>query len=69
MSQYTGVTVVGYKAKNNTGYSQYFRSSGGEDLPFCREGAQRVTEFSDGREIANNFDYKAYISGLGTVYF
>lgn len=68
MSQY-GVTVVGYKDKNNTGYNQYFRSSGGEDWKFCRTGAQRVSEFSDGREIANNFDFKAYITGLGTVYF
>ena len=63
------VTIVGYNEKNNTGYSQYFSTYGGNSWHSCNTRAEDVTEFSDGTVAANNFDYKAYVSGLGYVYF
>lgn len=62
--------VVGYKQKDTSIYGGAF-SSYGNSNPWrsCQAWAQEVSVYSDGRQIANNFDYKASISGLGTVYF
>lgn len=35
----------------------------------CKERAQGVSAYSDGQTVANNFEYKATVIGLGTVYF
>lgn len=58
-------TIVAYKEKN-TGR---FNTWGGDSWRNCNARAQEVSEYSDGKYAANNFDYKAYIYGLGTVYF
>lgn len=62
-----GVNIVGYKNKD-IGMDQYF-SSYGDGWNKCNASAEEVSAFEDGRTAANNFDYKAYVSGLGTVYF
>lgn len=60
------IKVVGYRQKNTGSYVSY-----GDPNPWCKCNAyaQRVTTLSDGQTVANNFDYKVYISSLGTVYF
>ena len=63
-----GVVVVGYKDKDNVGYNQYY-SSYGDGWNQCSASVESVSAFEDGQTAANNFDYKAYVSGLGTVYF
>ena len=63
-----GVVVVGYKEKDNIGFNQYY-SSYGDGWNQCNASAEEVSAFEDGQIAANNFDYKAYVSGLGTVYF
>lgn len=68
VSEYS-VTVVAYKQKNNSGYDQYYNTYGGNNWIKCNASAQEVTSFEDGRVAANNFDYKAYVTGLGTIYF
>lgn len=66
----SSVLVVGYKEKDTSSYGGAFTTYGNPN-PWrsCRAWAESVSVFSDGREIANNFDFKASISGLGTVYF
>ena len=66
----SSVLVIGYKKKDTSTYGGAFATYGNPN-PWrsCKEWAQSVSVFSDGREIANNFDFKASISGLGTVYF
>ena len=62
--------VVGYKQKDTSKYGGYFSTYGSSNSWIrCQSWAQEVSVYSDGRDIANNFDYKASISGLGTVYF
>lgn len=63
-----GTIVVGYKEKENIGYNQYY-STYGDGWNQCHASAESVSVFEDGQTAANNFDNKAYISGLGTVYF
>lgn len=63
-----GVIVVGYKDKDNIGYNQYY-SSYGDGWNQCHASTESVSVFEDGQTAANYFDYKAYVSGLGTVYF
>ena len=62
--------VVGYKEKNLSPYGGAF-STYGDSNPWrsCNAWAEPVSVYSDGREIANNFEYKAHVSGLGIVYF
>lgn len=65
-----GILVVGYKEKDTSTYGGAFATYGNPN-PWrkCQSWAEAVSVYSDGREIANNFDCKAYISGLGTIYF
>lgn len=64
------VMVLRYKEKNTSKYGSYFSTYGNSNSwRKCQFWAQEVSVYSEGREIANNFDYKASISGLGTVYF
>ncbi len=64
------ILVVGYKEKDTSTYGGAFATYG-NSTPWreCHAWAETVSVYSDGREIANNFDCKASISGLGTVYF
>ena len=64
----SSVLVVGYKEKDTSG-GAYITYGNPNPWRSCRAWAESVSVFSDGREIANNFDFKASISGLGTVYF
>lgn len=68
VSQFS-VTVVGYKAKTNSGYDQYYNTYGGNQWKKCNARAEEVMAFSDGQYAANNFDYKANVPGVGIVYF
>lgn len=65
-----GILVVGYKEKDTSTYGGAFATYGNSS-PWrrCQAWAEEVSVYSDGREIANNFDCKASISGVGTVYF
>ncbi|MBD5358193.1 MAG: hypothetical protein HDR88_14575 [Bacteroides sp.] len=60
------ILVVGYKTKNKPSYATY-----GDPNPWrsCKVYATDVNLYEDGREAAEYFDYKASISGLGTIYF
>lgn len=64
------VLVVGYKQKDTSQFGGAFATYGNSN-PWrsCSSHAEPVSIYSDGRELANSFDYKAYISGFGTVYF
>jgi hypothetical protein len=65
-----GILVVGYKQKDTSTYGGAFATYGSSNQWIkCKTWAESVSVFSDGREIANNFDYKVYISGIGKVYF
>ena len=62
------ILVVAYKEKDTSAYSGLFAGSG-ETWRNCSVWAERVNA-ADGQVILNNFDYKAYISGLGRyIYF
>lgn len=65
-----GILVVGYKEKDTSEYGGIFTTYGNPN-PWrnCQSWAEEVSVYFDGREVANNFDCKASISGLGTVYF
>ncbi len=64
------ILVVGYKEKDTSNYGGYFAEYG-QANPWrtCNVYAEGVSVYSDSREIVNNFDFKAYVPGLGTVYF
>lgn len=64
------VKVVGYKEKNTSRFAGAYATYGTSN-PWrnCNTWADEVSVISDGKEVANNFDYKASITGLGTVYF
>lgn len=66
----SSILVVGYKEKDTSAYSGLFATYGNPS-PWrqCSAWAEEVSAYFDGQEIANNFDCKVYISGLGTVYF
>lgn len=64
------IRVVGYKEKNTSQFAGAFAEYGNPDhWRNCNARAEGLSVFSDGQTAVNNFDYKAYISGLGTVYF
>lgn len=60
--------VVAYLEKNNSGYAQFF-SSNGPTWRSCNASVEPVRAYYDGQEAANNFTYKASVSGLGKVFF
>lgn len=64
------IYVVGYKEKETSRFAGAYVTYGNPS-PWrsCNEQAQTVSVYSDGKEVAYNFDYKASIAGLGTVYF
>lgn len=64
------ILVVGYKEKDTSTYGGAFTTYGNPNLwRSCQSWAESVNVYIDGQEIANNFDYKVSITGLGTIYF
>lgn len=63
------VLVVGYKKKDTLPSSSYAVYGDSGSWRTCRSWANEVSVVADGRVVANNFDYKVSISGLGIVYF
>lgn len=64
------IRVVGYKEKNTSPYAGAYVEYGNPDhWRTCNTQAEGLSVYSDGQTAVNNFDYKAYIPGLGTVYF
>ncbi|MBD5272172.1 MAG: hypothetical protein HDS42_02715 [Bacteroides sp.] len=62
------ICVVGYKP--NTNSSNSFATYGNpNNWISCQSWAENVSAYRDGQVAANNFDYRASVSGLGTVYF
>ena len=59
------VKVVGYKIVEKGPFTTW----GGNQWRQTNSKAEPVSVYSDGQEIVRNFDYKANISGVGTVYF
>lgn len=62
------ICVVGYLP--NTNSSNSFATYGNpNNWISCQSFAEGVSAYRDGQVAANNFNYKARVSGLGVVYF
>ena len=60
------IQVVAYKPNAN---SQYQFAGQTNNWIRCNSAASSVSAYRDGQFAADNFDFKAHIQGLGTVYF